>query len=245
MNAACARRTAVRNARAASLRQQMVEAIAAGDDGARFRARTALFEMFEVLSFRIVARVMAGRPWDCDDLRQECRVAVIQAIDAWDPARGEFPVMLTYYVRLRVRRHLRNSEMIRRGQDKFDQYGRETREGREGSDAAPVKVLSFSPTRESFNAVAGPDSGESSIDYCYPDSDDSYGRIQDRTAVAQALAYLPEPERHCVCLRFGLEGCQSHSYRDLAPLLGCSYMTAKNRVDRALPILAAVLEGSQ
>jgi RNA polymerase sigma factor (sigma-70 family) len=243
VDAAFAMRDAARDGRAVSLWQQMCESAAAGDDGGYFCARTALYNMFEDLSFHIIARLFGYPRADRDDLRQECRIAVVEAIDHWDPQRGEFPVLLTYHVRRRIRRYLRNSEMIRRTHSAFDKHGQETSQGREGEETAPISILSFSPTRESYNNGKGPDRDDSPLDYDFPNPNDAYTHIQDQTAVAQALEYLPQLERETVCLYFGLEGQETHSYRDIAPILGCSYMTAKNYVDRALPILAAALEG--
>jgi RNA polymerase sigma factor (sigma-70 family) len=246
VDAAFAMRDAARDGRAVSLWQQMCESAAAGDDSGYFRARTALYNMFEDLSFYVIARFFGYPRADRDDLRQECRIAVVEAIDHWDPQRGEFPVLLTYHVRRRIRRYLRNSEMIRRTHSAFDRHGQETSQGREGVETAPLRFVSLDAPMAnhlSCETSAFGHHSDKSMGEIVSDSDAAYEHIQDQTAVAQALEYLPQLERETVCLYFGLEGRESHSYRDIAPILGCSYMTAKNRVDRALPILAAALEG--
>lgn len=246
MDAASAMRDAAQDGRAVSLWRQMCESAAVGDDSGYFCARTALYEMFETLSFHIIARFFGYPRADRDDLRQECRIAVVEAVDRWDPQRGEFPVLLTYYVRKRIRRYLRNTEMIRRTHSAFDKHGQETSQGREGEETAPIRCTSLDAplgNPMSYEASLFGHHGDKSMEEIVSDADAAYARIQDQTAVAQALEYLPPLERETICLYFGLEGQESHSYRDIAPILGCSYMTAKNYVDRALPILAAALEG--
>lgn len=224
------RRNPARNSTAVTFWQEMRACEERGDRYGYMRARTDLYELFERLSFRYVSSLF-GHEWlSPEDIRQECRLAVIQAIDHWNPDRGEFPVLLSFYTRRRVRDYLRNNELIRRSQSVFDQHGQDRCQDQEHVQTARLPVVSLdSDEREEWLSVA---------------ADDPYGRIQMETAVAQALDYLDEEARHVVALHFGLNGCDSHTYRQMGPLLGCSAQYAHERVRKALPVLAAALEGA-
>ena len=224
------RRDPARNRLAVKFWRQMRECDRKGDRAGYMEARTRLFELFERLSFSVVSRLFREEWLSPDDLRQECRVAVIQAIDQWNPERGEFPVLLSYITRNRVRDYLRNSEMIPRSQSVFDQHGQERCHYQEQTTAARLPVLSLDT--------------EGHEDWRAADPEDTYGRIQARIAVAQALDYLDDRTRRIVALHYGLDGCERHTYREMAPLVGHSAQNSHQCVQKALPILAAALAGS-
>lgn len=229
-----------RNQTAANLRRRMLACQSAGDGDGYQSARTSLYEMFESLSFSIVSHLLSQSWLSPEDILQECRVATLQAIDRWEPERGELPILLTYFTRARVREYLRNRELIRRSHSAFDRHGQAMRQGRDTEETAAIKVYSFSAPDTKDRGREIPDL----LEFMAADPDEPYDRIQLQIAIAQALDYLQPEDRQSIILHFGLNGTESHTYRDMAPLIGATYQTAKNRVDRALPVLAAVLEGA-
>jgi RNA polymerase sigma factor (sigma-70 family) len=225
--------------------QRMKQCELTGDERGYMDARTRLFKMFERVSFSYVRHLLSNKGLSQEDLLQECRIAVLQAIDGWDVSRGELPTLLYYYTHKRVREYLRQNEIVQRPYSIFVKHWQETSQGRNSETTAPIRVDSCTFKR---NEHTDDDSSIVARDYdkgdtYIADPKTSFDDLQLSIAVDQALDYLSPEDRQSVALHFGLDGYQPHSYRAMEPLIHATYQTAKNRVQKALPVLAAVLEG--
>lgn len=236
LNAACNSCGETRKEQALSLWNAMQANRDSGDMAGYARARTALYEMYEKLAFSYARRFLS------DDMCQECRLAVLETIDRWDPDRGDFSTLLYYKVHSRLREHLRNKEMIRRPDSVFDKHYQALNSGTESSETAPLQILS-TEVRNHAGSYDWADHSSSLLDWWAAAEDNDFENFDLTFAIETALDYLEPAKREAVSRHFGFDGHEPSSYRDLAKISGCSYQSVKNHVDLALPLLAAVLDG--
>lgn len=225
-----------RNRQALCLWQTMRDCASAGDEAGCQSARRQLFELYEHLSFQIARQQLRNAAYSRADLEQECRLATVLAIDAWEPARGDLLILLNYLVCRRVRRFIQRSELIRRPESLFERYWRNWQAGTPDADSAPLPVVSLDePPPDTHDALPE----------CYADpaAGQEYERFILQTAVQEALTHLADEERLCVELHFGIGGGEPQGCREIAPLIGRSHSTVANRIKSALPVLAQALEG--
>lgn len=234
-------RDAARNELAVTLWQRMNDCALSGDDCGYMSARTELYCLFEKLSLKYASRYLS-QPWlSPDDICQECRIAVLDTMDRWDPNRGEFPVCLYYSLQIRMREYLRGHELIKRPRTEWENHLRPAADSRARVNTGRIETISFNGARDT--PFGG--SEEFALDETLSelaDPNNAYEPVVLSEAIRQAFGYLSEKDRESVILHFGFDGGGTRTYRAMAPLLGVSYQMASHRVNQALPIIAAVLE---
>jgi RNA polymerase sigma-B factor len=189
---------------------------------------------------RILARRLSNRGEAYDDLLQVASVALIKAVDRFDPERGvEFSTFATRTVLGELKHHFRDKAWVvrapRRLQELYLELGHAvsllSQELSRSPTVAEVAAHLGVPEESVLQAMeAGQGYRSSSIDV--PDDeqeplsarlgseDASFVGIEDRTVLAQALATLPEREQLIVQLRF-FEGL---TQSEIAVQVGLSQM---------------------
>jgi RNA polymerase sigma-B factor len=189
---------------------------------------------------RILARRLSNRGEAYDDLLQVASLALIKAVDRFDPERGvEFSTFATRTVLGELKHHFRDKAWVvrapRRLQELYLELGHAvsvlSQELSRSPTVAEVAAHLGVPEESVLQAMeAGQGYRSSSIDV--PDDeqeplsarlgseDTSFVGIEDRTVLAQALSALPEREQLIVQLRF-FEGL---TQSEIAVQVGLSQM---------------------
>jgi RNA polymerase sigma-B factor len=209
---------------------------------------------------RILARRFSNRGEPYDDLLQVASLALIKAVERFDPDRGfEFSTFATRTVLGELKHHFRDRAWAvrapRRLQELYLELGHAisllSQEFRRSPTVAEVAAHLGVPEESVLQAMeAGQGYRSSSIDV--PDdeqeplsarlgSDDaSLVGVEDRTVLTQALAALPEREQLIVQLRF-FEGL---TQSEIAAQVGLSQMHVSRLLTASLEKLRpAFVEG--
>jgi len=224
------------------------------------RLRVELTEEYLPLAAALAAR-LAGR-FELDDLEQAANLALLKAIDRFDPDRGfEFTTFAWTTISGELKRHLRDRSwgvrVPRRVQEHFLTTARAVDELQQ--------VLGRPPTVRELGGVTGLSDEETiealeardlhrlpSIDAPPPSSvrhegawepsvvDDRFDRLDDQDLLARLLERLAEPERELLRLRFAEELTQS----DIAARIGVSQMHVSRRLSATLDRLRVLLDQS-
>lgn len=200
--------------------------------------RDELTEAYLPLASSLANRY-AGRA-ELDDLTQAANLALVKAIDRFDPGRGfEFTTFAWATISGELKRHLRDRSwglrVPRRVQERFlitaraaedlhQQLGRpptvqELSERTGFDDEATIEALEVRSMHRlpSLDApVAG--SGGETVDH--GGADDAFDHADDRDLVERLLRQLPDRERELLRLRFGEQLTQSQ----IAERIGVSQM---------------------
>jgi RNA polymerase sigma-B factor len=200
-----------------------------------------------------LARRFAGRGEPHDDLMQVGSMALVKAVDRFDPERGvEFSTFATRTILGELKRHFRDKGWFvrapRRIQELYLQVGQ--------AIAVLTQELGRSPTiRETARAVgaseddviealeAGQGYRSSSIDAIGPDGETLAERIgqddgalagaEDRAFLAPALELLPARQRTILQMRF-VDGL---TQTEIAQRVGISQMHVSRLLNRSLATL--------
>jgi RNA polymerase sigma-B factor len=195
-----------------------------------------------------LARRYRGRGEALEDLQQVGAVALLAAIDRFDPGRGEDLVAFAVpTIDGELRRHLRDRVEAVRPPRRIH----ELRGALPALDRELVARLGRAPTDEERARAAGAcreDVAAATAPLVVPleehrlaDEADTLRAAEDRVAVARALRRLPARERRIVALRFG----DGLSQAAIASRLGLSQVHVSRLLRSALQTLRRELdEGS-
>jgi RNA polymerase sigma-B factor len=207
-------------------------------------ARNHLIEAHLPLVRTLAAR-FARRGEPLDDLIQVGCVGLINAVDRYDPGRGDsFEAYATPTITGEIRRHLRDtSPGLRLPRRQWEEHGRirrtrhelEARTGRSASHAEiahatgaplPAVVRALDPPRlEPLEHADGAPA-------------DPIGDVDERLALQAALRALPHRERRILLLSFYAE----HSQRVIADDVGVSQIHVSRLLRTALERVRSLLE---
>jgi RNA polymerase sigma-B factor len=189
---------------------------------------------------RILARRLSSRGEVYDDLFQVASLALIKAVERFDPERGvEFSTFATRTVLGELKHHFRDKAWAvrapRRLQELYLELGHATatlsQDLRRSPTVAEVakhlgvpeeSVLQAMEAGQAYRSTSIdlPDDEQEPMSARLGDEDSSYVGIEDRTVLAQALSALPEREQLIVHLRF-FEGL---TQSEIAAHVGLSQM---------------------
>lgn len=204
---------------------------------------------------RQVAHQFASRGEALEDLVQVACVALLKAIDRFDPGRGTcFSTFATATMRGELRRHLRDRvwgmRVPRSMQELYLAAGGAvedlSHELRRSPTVAEISARLDRPPADVERALdAGQqyrlgslDAGPTMLD---GDEDAGYEQAEDRRLLVAALHELPERERRVYCLRFGLGLTQS----EIGARLGMSQMRVSRMLARSGELIRAAVGQSR
>lgn len=202
--------------------------------------REELYRLYEVLSFSFGAKYFGNKRLSPDDIRQCCRIGVVQAIDDWEPERGSLTTMVAYWVSREIRSWCRaegvySSSSESQDRDDKAQEACQVRTRRK----CDLTYVSF----EQFNT----NEKHTGVDFTDVVMEQSIPGHEEESvlsvSVDDALSVLDPVRREIVERYYGLKGHPEHTLRDLEPLFNVSYQTIKNRLGAAHREMAPLLEG--
>jgi RNA polymerase sigma-B factor len=238
----------VDDAQRVRLRQAFVEFARTRDE----RIRNELIEAHLGLAAHL-ARRFAGRGEPHDDLFQVGSMALVKAVDRFDPSRGvEFSTFATRTILGELKRHFRDKGWFvrapRRVQELYLQIGQvigtltqelgrspTIREAAEAAGASEEDVIEALEAGQAYRSssmdAVGPD-GESLADRIGED-DLAFEDAENRALLAPVLAQLPGRERAILQMRF-VEGL---TQTEIARRVGISQMHVSRLINRSLATL--------
>jgi len=189
---------------------------------------------------RILARRFSNRGEPFDDLLQVASLALIKAVERFDPDRGvEFSTFATRTVLGELKHHFRDRAWAirapRRLQELYLELGHAisllsqelsrsptVAEVAEHLDVPEESVLQAMEARQGYrsSSIDVPDEEQEPLSARLGSDDTSFVGVEDRTVLIQALAALPEREQLIVQLRF-FEGL---TQSEIAARVGLSQM---------------------
>lgn len=199
---------------------------------------------------RIIARKFSGRGVDYDDLYQVASLALVKAIERFDPTRGvQFSTFITPAMVGEVKNYFRDKSNLIRPPRRAGELARMTEKASESlthrlhraprvdeiaQEAAlseeevleGLEASSFKPV--SLDAQLSGEDGELALERVIGAEETGYMDVERRDAVARALQALPERQREVLRLRF-FEG---FSQREAAERMGISQMSV-SRAERS------------
>ncbi len=201
------------------------------------------------------ARRYRDRGVALEDLEQVARLALIGAVERFDPEVGvRFATFAGRTVDGELKRHFRDKAWSVRVPRQYQDLGiviRNTMEtlsktlerspsiselaeavGADVDEVLAAMEASYAFRADSIDAVAGGDDGATLAD-TLGDTDAGPSLVDDRALVADLLGRLPDRERRIVELRFFADKSQ----RDIADELGMSQMHVSRLLRRALETL--------
>ena len=199
---------------------------------------------------RQVARQFASRGESLEDLVQVACVALLKALDRFDPRRGTcFSTFATATMRGELRRHFRDRvwgmRVPRSMQELYLAAGGAVEDlSHELRRSPTVAEISSRLDRSTDDVVRALDAGQQyrlgSLDATIPldgDEDAGYVQAEDRRLLAAVLHELPERERRVYCLRFGLGLTQS----EIGARLGMSQRRVSRMLARSGELIRAAV----
>src|SRR5215212_109988 len=233
--------------------RQLLSRVAAGDQEARRQLIEAHLSTVSALGRRYARRW--GVP--VDDLLQEGALALVQAVDHYDPGRGmKLSTYATWWVKQAIRRAaMAQSRPVRvpeRLWERAEELSRAERclgprPEQEGWGWEPSEASSWSGEEleevrcalrpvVSLEAPVGEGAselGELLPDPSVEDPSEAVARSDARYRLAEALAALPERERTVLCGRTGFDG-RPQSLTTIGKSLGVSRERARQLEGKAL-----------
>lgn len=225
-------------------------------------ARDAVYRRFLPLARQIAGRYR-GSGIDIDDLEQVAGLALMGALDRFDPEVGDFEHYAAATVSGELKRYLRDHgwavRVPRSLQESVlevsrvtgaltqrlgraptpSEIGRETGMAEEEVRAAWTAGGAYRST--SLSALAAGSDSETTILDRMGGEDPSLRLVEDWASVADALAMLPEREQRILALRFGHDLTQS----EIASVIGVSQMHVSRLLAGALARLRTLVEGER
>jgi RNA polymerase sigma-B factor len=233
--------------------QAFVALAATSDRRQRALLRDRLVERHLVLARRLSAKYRPdGRM--CEDTGQVAALALVEAVDRFDPARGvPFSAFAIPTIDGAIKRHFRDNRWVLRTPRRLKELYLEIRAAREDlaqrlgaaptvaqlsrhlgcHDAEVLEALRADDERcpLSLDAPAsGMEDAGNTLAETVGDSDESYERIEYRESLRPLLAALPARELRVVTLRFFGNLTQA----EIAEQLGCSQMHVSRLLRAAL-----------
>ena len=231
----------------------LLRRLASGDQDARRRLIEAYLGMVSALGRRYARRW--GVP--VDDLLQEGALALVQAVDHYDPDRGmKLSTYATWWVKQAIRRaamaqsrpvriperlwkraeELSRAELCLESRPEQEDWDREPSEASSWSDEELEEVRCALRPMVSLEAPIGEGAYELEEllpDHSAEDPSDAVKRSDARFRLAEALAALPERERTVLSGRTGLDG-HPQSLTTIGKSLGVSRERARQLEVKAL-----------
>ncbi len=204
-----------------------------------------------------VARKYANRGVHEDDLRQVAMMALVKAVDRFDPSRGvSFSTFAGRTIEGEIKRHFRDSTWSVRvprpikelhlrvrsaAEDLTHELGRSptAREvaGYLAVSTDDVVTALGASAAYSADAIDAPTRDDGSTSPRIPvEHDEGYGLTEDRILLERLIARLPEREQEIVRLRFFEDLTQA----EIADRVGVSQMHVSRLLRRAFEKMAAV-----
>jgi RNA polymerase sigma-B factor len=227
------------------------------------RHRNELVERHLPLALRL-ARRYARNPEMAEELRQVASLALVKAVDRFDPERG-VPIasFATPTILGELKRHLRDTrwavhvprdlqELAQRVARESDRLVAELGRAptmREVADALGVGVEEAVEARaalggleaSSLDVPAGADGeGDETAGDRIGSFDDGYEMVEDREVVAEAMARLPARQRFALRLRFA----EDMTHAEIAEVLGVSQMQVSRILRHSLDRLRRLSEAA-
>lgn len=233
--------------------RRLLRRLASGDRDARRRLIEAHLGMVSALSRRYARRW--GVP--LEDLLQEGALALVQAVDHYDPDREmKLSTYATWWVKQAVKRaamaqsrpvrvperlweraeELSRAERVLGSRPEQEGWDRESSEASSWSDEELEEVRWALRPVISLEAPVGAEAcelGELLPDYSAEDPSDAVARSDARYRLAEALATLPERERVVLSGRSGFDG-DPQSLTTIGKSLGVSRERARQLEGKAL-----------
>jgi RNA polymerase sigma-B factor len=229
------------------------------------RAQETLFESFKPLA-RSLARRYASTREPMDDLTQVAYLGLINAIERFDPTRGNrFAAFAVPTILGELRRYFRDTawavHVPRGAQERSLEVEQATGQLTSDSGHAPTvgeiaqylecdheQVLEAMQVRQARNSVsldaprpgAGDEEDSESRVSTIGAEDEGYELVEDGAAVAHALGSLAPRERRILQLRFVEEMTQS----EIAEQIGLSQMQISRVLRQSLERMQRIAEGS-
>lgn len=220
-------------------------------------ARDEVFRRFSPLARQIAARYR-GSGIDGEDLDQVASLALMTALDRFDPEAGDFEHYAAATISGELKRHLRDRawavRVPRSLQEAVLEVSRATRElsqrlGHEpgAAEIAEETGMSEEEVREaqaaggayrstSLSAIAPGSDAETTLLDRIGMEDGSLGLVDEWSTVAGLIGRLPEREQRILSLRFGHDLTQS----EIAAIIGVSQMHVSRLLAGALARLRAL-----
>lgn len=217
--------------------------------------RDALFEAYMPLS-RAIARRFTGRGAELEDLEQVAGMALLKAIERYDPSLGNrFTTYAVPTMAGALRNHLRDKAgMIRlprdarqklylmsREQERFENENGRAPAARELAarmGMSPDELLMLLSLREQNETVSldAPAGEDASIGELIGDSDEGFERVEREEWARWILDKVNDTERRLLLLRF----VERLGQRDTARMMGISQMQVSRLERRVLSRLRAI-----
>ncbi len=240
---------------------ELAQRIEHGDREARDRMVTANLRL--VIS---IARRYQGLGLSLLDLIQEGILGLIRAVDKFDWRRGfKFSTYATWWVRQSIQRALASKvreirvpenvvdlerRVLRVEQELLARLGREPTEDEiaEAADVAPSRLRDLRRVARAVTSLDRPvgQEQETSLGELLPSETVGPEEIVtvslSEQKLREAVAALPELQQRVIGLRYGLEGGDPRSLREVAKVLGMSAQTVRRTEIAALERLAVSRE---
>lgn len=211
---------------------------------------------------RHLARRFVRQTGSLDDLVQAGSIALLRAIDGFDPELGfKFSTYAASAIIGELKRYLRDRSWVvrppRRLQELYLELGHTTAELTQqlqrpptvaelarALEVAEADVLEAMEAGQGYSAASldpGPDSGEGVSRPELGSDDDSLGATEDRLVLAECLSQLGEQDRRIVELRFFEDLTQA----EIGARLGISQMHVSRRLATSLVRLRQLLREAE
>lgn len=208
---------------------------------------------------RIIARKFSGRGAEYDDLFQVAALALVKAVERYDPGRGvKFRSFATPNMVGEVKNYFRDRtralRLPRRGAQLYrdierarealvQQHRREPRvdelAGTLGvTEDAVLEALEIGAVAMVSLDAGGEDENAPSLDIFLGIEDRGFSEFEKNDAVRRAMDALDARRREIIRLRF----FENRSQREVAQVLGISQMTVSREERRALQQMRGALE---
>ena len=236
-----------------TLEELLAEYRRTGDPSARDRIVEAHLYIAE-----IIARRFSGRGVDHDDLYQVAALALVRALERYDPARGvRFPTFVTPNMVGEVRNYFRDRARALRLPRRGVQLAREIEQARDRLAQTLGRMPRADELAEAMNvpedhilealetagltliSMDAPMDEDQSLERYLGIEDRGYADFEGRDALDRALDTLSPRRREIIRLRY----FDNLSQRETAARVGVSQMTISREERLALNQMKAALDG--
>lgn len=197
-----------------------------GRERVRQRTQEMLCQMFEGNIYRFAKTIPSARALDPEDVRQECRLAILETLDRWNPEVCMFNVACCQTVRKRV------SDLARR--ERLIYVPRNAKLNPE-ERMATIRPLCDLTEIEEYGR-----GGSMSADM-----ETTYEGVILKVDVGRALERLSKQDRQLLFLYFGLDGEEPRGCSEICQSWGVSRWAVQRAVNASLTAVRPGLEGYQ